>query len=78
MSVMSRGFLASHATAALQVIVFPLVAARVSSTAEDIMRTAERVTELNMALERGNSSTDWCCEYSGGAQVLLSHETPLL
>ena len=48
MSVMSRGFLASQATAALQVMVLPLVALKESMNAVDMLRTAERVTELSM------------------------------
>ena len=48
MSVTSKGFFASQATAALQVMVFPLVAFRFSINAEDIFRTEERVTELSI------------------------------
>ena len=48
MSVMSRGFLASQATAALQVMVLPLVAARLSMKAEDMARTKFLVAELSI------------------------------
>ena len=47
-SVTSRGFLASQATAALQVMVLPLVAARLSMKAEDMARTKFLVAELSI------------------------------
>ena len=48
MSVMSRGFFASQATAALQVMVWPLVALRESRNAVDIFLTEDRDSELNI------------------------------
>ena len=48
MSVMSRGFFASQATAALQVMVWPLVALRDSRNAVDIFLTEDRDNELNI------------------------------
>ena len=48
MSVMSRGFFASQATAALQVMVWPLVALRESRNAVDIFLTEDLDSELNI------------------------------
>ena len=48
MSVMSSGFFASQATAALQVMVWPLVAFRESRKAVDIFLVEDRVSELNI------------------------------
>ena len=50
MSVTSRGFFASQATAALQVMVWPLVALRDSMKAVDIFLTEDRVRELNIII----------------------------
>ena len=48
MSVMSSGFFASQATAALQVMVWPLVAFRDFINAVDIFLTVDRVSELSI------------------------------
>ena len=48
MSVTSKGFFASQATAALQVMVWPLVALRDSRNAVDIFLTEDRDNELNI------------------------------
>ena len=50
MSVTSRGFFASQATAALHVMVWPLVALRDSMKAVDIFLTEDRVRELNIII----------------------------